>query len=183
MILTLEQQEADNHFLHAIVQREVREPSLNSLCHLVITDPEFKRRPGGSKHHHNYEAGLQRHTVEVAHTCLKMANPQHLDLQVLTVAAVIHDYHKIAEYQMPDEEGKVEVIKAFRDTLGHLASGALWFAELARNLRVPQDVFHHIHHCVLAHHGRREWGSPVEPATKEAWILHAADMLSSRGQL
>jgi 3'-5' exoribonuclease len=33
---------------------------------------------------------------------------------------------------------------------------------------------------MLAHHGRKEWGSPVEPATNEAWILHAADMMSSR---
>jgi 23S rRNA maturation-related 3'-5' exoribonuclease YhaM len=35
-------------------------------------------------------------------------------------------------------------------------------------------------HCMLSHHGRREWGSPVEPVTPEAYILHVADMLSSR---
>jgi 3'-5' exoribonuclease len=35
-------------------------------------------------------------------------------------------------------------------------------------------------HNILAHHGQRAWGSPVAPATKEAWILHLADNLSAR---
>ena len=33
-------------------------------------------------------------------------------------------------------------------------------------------------HCILAHHGRREWGAPVVPATREAWCVHLADMSS-----
>jgi 3'-5' exoribonuclease len=37
-----------------------------------------------------------------------------------------------------------------------------------------------IEHAILAHHGRQEWGSPVEPVTAEAYILHYADMLSVR---
>lgn len=37
-----------------------------------------------------------------------------------------------------------------------------------------------INHCILAHHGRLDWGSPVEPQTPEAWALHLADMMSVR---
>lgn len=35
-----------------------------------------------------------------------------------------------------------------------------------------------IAHCILAHHGRLEYGSPVEPQTPEAWAIHLADMTS-----
>jgi hypothetical protein len=45
---------------------------------------------------------------------------------------------------------------------------------------IPEPKRSAIVHCMLAHHGRKEWSSPVEPATNEAWILHAADMTSSR---
>jgi 23S rRNA maturation-related 3'-5' exoribonuclease YhaM len=37
-----------------------------------------------------------------------------------------------------------------------------------------------ITHNILSHHGMREWGSPVAPATKEAWILHLCDNMSAR---
>jgi 23S rRNA maturation-related 3'-5' exoribonuclease YhaM len=40
----------------------------------------------------------------------------------------------------------------------------------------PDNIIHNI----LSHHGKREYGSPVSPATKEAWILHQADNLSAR---
>jgi 23S rRNA maturation-related 3'-5' exoribonuclease YhaM len=32
----------------------------------------------------------------------------------------------------------------------------------------------------MAHHGRREWGSPVSPATPTAQLLHQSDMTSAR---
>ena len=32
-------------------------------------------------------------------------------------------------------------------------------------------------HLIASHHGKLEWGSPVEPATREAILLHNADML------
>lgn len=35
-------------------------------------------------------------------------------------------------------------------------------------------------HAILAHHGRKEWGAPVEPATLEAWLVHLADLAEAR---
>jgi len=35
-------------------------------------------------------------------------------------------------------------------------------------------------HCILSHHGRREWGSAVAPSSREAWLVHLADMKSAR---
>lgn len=36
-----------------------------------------------------------------------------------------------------------------------------------------------LQHCLSAHHGKLEWGSPIIPATPEATILHVSDNLSA----
>jgi hypothetical protein len=38
----------------------------------------------------------------------------------------------------------------------------------------------HLHHLILSHHGRPEWGSPRTPATPEAFALHYADVMDAR---
>ncbi|NHZ71991.1 MAG: hypothetical protein GWP17_02770, partial [Aquificales bacterium] len=35
---------------------------------------------------------------------------------------------------------------------------------------------------IASHHGKLEWGSPVEPKTVEALLLHQVDLLDSRIQ-
>ena len=43
----------------------------------------------------------------------------------------------------------------------------------------PEDKENHILHLILSHHGRKEWGVPIEPKTKEAELLHNADLRSA----
>ena len=37
-----------------------------------------------------------------------------------------------------------------------------------------------LQHIILSHHGKLEWGSPVEPATIEAIIVHHVDNLDAK---
>ena len=37
-----------------------------------------------------------------------------------------------------------------------------------------------IKHIILAHHGKKEWGSPVVPQTPEAYAVFLADYTSSK---
>ena len=37
-----------------------------------------------------------------------------------------------------------------------------------------------LEHMILSHHGKLEWGSPVQPAFLEAVILHHLDMIDSQ---
>jgi 3'-5' exoribonuclease len=108
-----------------------------------------------------------------------MAGPG-MDKNVLLVAAYWHDYAKLNEYQCDISGGKIAVTE-YRKTTGHVvgSSYALMYYLIRHKMDIPD--LDPIVHCMLSHHGRREWGSPVEPATREAWTLHAADMLSSRG--
>ena len=44
----------------------------------------------------------------------------------------------------------------------------------------PETLASKIRHVVLAHHGRKEWGSPVEPMFPEALAVHEADDLDAK---
>ena len=37
-----------------------------------------------------------------------------------------------------------------------------------------------LYHLILSHHGKKEFGSPIQIKTKEAMILHYSDVLSSQ---
>jgi 3'-5' exoribonuclease len=93
------------------------------------------------------------------------------------VTSVFHDYGKINEYQYKD--GKSSKL-LFSKRVGHVAWSWSFFISLTATDERRSDV-EEIGHAILAHHGRREWGSPVEPDTRLAYIVHTADMLSARG--
>jgi 3'-5' exoribonuclease len=60
--------------------------------------------------------------------------------------------------------------------IGHIAIGAAMVRDATREIPgFPEELSLELQHLVLSHHGARELGSPVLPATVEALILAAAD--------
>lgn len=147
-------------------------------CRRVLVDPAFAKAPGGKDHHHNYEGGLVDHTFEVAELSMSFAKGFQED-QLALVASVFHDYGKIHDYAF-GEENKI-VSTPFQKEVGHLVWSWEKFRVIAVRSGMSSSSIEKISHAILAHHGRREWGSPAEPMTPLAWALHSADMLSSRG--
>jgi 3'-5' exoribonuclease len=159
---------------------------LKRMCTDVFTKQEFQAGYGSaidSKHpHHNYSGGLLVHTAEVLTISLNIAaataSLKQVDRNVLITAAVFHDYEKIRDY---DRNGnKTE----YRELVRHVAGSFAHFHYLALAYKLGFDaiaaggLYNKISHCILAHHGRQEWGSPILPQTVEAQILHDADYLS-----
>jgi 3'-5' exoribonuclease len=125
-----------------------------------------------------------------------------LNIKALLVAAFVHDYLKTLEYGYeletvahPDvlpvvDEVAPPMIQRIKDgkisklpylyTIGHVTGGAMLFHMNAMNAGLPFDFTMAVTHILLAHHGQRDWGSPVTPKTAEAWLLHSADMLSAQ---
>jgi 3'-5' exoribonuclease len=164
-------------YLHKTVVARLADPYA-TLCLAAIE--KYGEGYGGAKHHHAYKGGLAVHTAEVVQYCQEMAGPG-VDTNVLLTAACWHDYAKLYEYRFDIVGQKIEVTD-YCKTIGHVVGSTYALSDylLARRDEVWIPGLDPITHCMLAHHGRKEWGSPVEPATEEAWTLHAADMLSSR---
>lgn len=165
---------------------ELQNVSLTSewkaLCNHVLNDSRFRNGFGGAEHHHNFQGGLVVHTCEVLRNVVKMSYQCDDDTQtVLKVAAIWHDFMKVSDYA-PDENGAC-VKQPYLKLINHVAgSFAAFYLKLSQtNYTYKPEMIERIAHCILSHHGRKEWGSPVEPRTAEAFVLHAADMMSAMG--
>lgn len=143
------------------------------MCDDVLSDYKFARWPGGMKLHHQEQGGLLRHTWEVAQTAWTMTGQWEA-----VVAALFHDFGKTKEYVFVMAKGTWEKDRKFEKEVGHLVWGHHFFLDEAKACGMADEPKDAISHAILAHHGRREWGSPAEPRTVLAWAIHAADMLS-----
>jgi len=60
--------------------------------------------------------------------------------------------------------------------LGHIVIGVEMIGEKVRNIPgFPEVLANELKHCILAHHGEYEFGSPKKPAIMEAMALNLAD--------
>lgn len=160
----------------------IENKDLQKICREIVSDPEFLNGYGSTDHHHIFRGGLVCHTAEVTVFAVGIANglefldTSKVNRDVLITAAVCHDYMKIRDYTIgPD--GKA--IKApYRNLVRHVAGSHAHFLSVVKGKDVPPETILLIEHAILAHHGRKEWGSPIEPQTLEAKILHDADIYS-----
>lgn len=162
------------------------------LANHVLRDWRFILWSGSSKpyQHHYGKGGLVVHTAEVVKLCIennrlfsKVIPEKHLFL-----AGLFHDAGKMWDYEpIPC----LELEKEYKDWQGtshkrhvhHISRSALVWNEAASKSPykgLHQGIIDEILHAILAHHGQREWGSPVSPNTKLAWMLHLCDGISAR---
>lgn len=169
-------------------------PKLRLMCRKVIEDPRFIKCPAAKTRHQAYAGGLVVHTAEVLEASLHMSISRHLKVNydVLVAAVVFHDYGKIWDYKQVTtqiEGFEVSIAGEYdytshQDKIRHLPRSYADFLHMNATVTVEEffiddETVENICHCILAHHGRKEWGSPVEPKTTEAYIIHFADMLSA----
>lgn len=195
-IMTVE--EAREYLLK--LQDGILNTTLLRLAQGVLFDiPEFWTCPAAKGRHQAYPGGLAVHTAQVISTALDMLhsiqNPDgRLRFEELIVAGLWHDIGKIEDYEIAgysDPENRTYPKYEYtphKDLVGHLSKSAMMFgahlAQLTTDKRyldeMPAGTLNFITHLILSHHGRKEWGSPVEPQCAEAWALHCADMMSSQ---
>jgi 7,8-dihydroneopterin 2',3'-cyclic phosphate phosphodiesterase len=128
----------------------------------------FAASPASKRRHHSYEKGLIVHTVSTTRLALSLAQLMEeiyhvkVDRDVVIAASLLHDLFKYATYSSIFP-GKYSSSK-LGERLDHLT---LITSELYAR-KFPLDVIH----AVAAHHGE---GSPIEPRTIEALLVHMAD--------
>lgn len=169
--------------LDYIIHTHLSIPALRVICRQTIFNTDFINGFGAAvdtSHHHAYKHGLLVHTHEVTMLCAQHLNNDYdINEDVLISAAILHDAGKVYDYT--DQGYKTHNYKMIR----HVARSYQMFMQKVSELpnvlsAIPPEIIDAISHCILAHHGRKEWGSPVEPETPEAHILHYVDLFSAR---
>jgi 3'-5' exoribonuclease len=158
-------------------------PSVMMLTNHLITNPEFLACSGSSREgkHHYGTGGLIEHTWDVVDNCLMMAPKYFVNQAQLFLAALYHDAGKIHDYILTNGQW---VTTRHKYRIHHITRSVIMFHEALTILPDTEFAFQNervITHCILSHHGSRNYGSPVKPQTKMAWILHSCDQISARG--
>lgn len=133
----------------------------------------FKKASAAKSVHHGFIGGLLEHTLSVTKLCeyYCLAYPV-LNRDLLLTAAICHDIGKIREISaFPANDYTDE-----GQFLGHIVMGAEMIGQKAGEIPgFPPMLEMELKHCILAHHGEYEYGSPKKPALIEALALNYAD--------
>lgn len=159
-----------------------------------VLTKDFYRWTGSSSpdSHHYGIGGLAQHTLEVVSIASAtnvlnnvVGRRESAPYAMVVAAAIYHDTGKLWDYTHAGsldevEDTEVEWIKSSHARkIHHISRSALLWMENSKDL-IPNDEREEVYHAILSHHGCREYGSPVSPATPLAWILHLADALSAK---
>ena len=152
----------------------IKQPYLKKLLEsFFVEDKDFEKTV-----HHGFVGGLLEHTLSVAKHCDYFAAAYPiLNRDLLVSAAVFHDIGKMEELSTFPENDYTDA----GQLLGHIMIGAEWVGERIRTIPgFPKGLANELKHCILAHHGELEYGSPKKPALAEALALSFADNVDAK---
>ena len=158
--------------------KTIKNPYLKKLTDgYFVENPEFakafKFHSAAKTVHHSFVGGLLEHTLNVTKLC-DFYTKQYpiLNRDLLLCAAVFHDVGKMRELSNFPENDYTDD----GQLLGHIIIGMeLIGASIRRIPDFPKKLASELKHCILAHHGELEYGSPKKPALAEAMALNFAD--------
>lgn len=144
------------------------------------TAAEFKRHSAAKTIHHGYIGGLLEHSLAVAKMCdYYTTYYKRLNRDLLITAALLHDVGKIYELSGFPENDYTDA----GQLLGHIVMGTMMIRDRIKDIPdFPAKAANELEHCILAHHGELEYGSPKKPALLEALALSFADNTDAKIQ-
>lgn len=140
----------------------------------------FKQSSAAKSVHHGFVGGLLEHTLSVVRLCNFYCDSYPLlKRDLLITAAICHDIGKTRElspFPVNDYTNDGQF-------LGHIVIGVEMIGEKIHSIKgFPEILATELKHCILAHHGEYEYGSPKKPAIMEAVALNFADNTDAKMQ-
>ncbi len=160
----------------------VENPYLKQVLDGFFGNETFKKRfcfhSAAKSVHHGYVGGLLEHTLSVVNMCVYMSGAYPiLNKDLLLTAAALHDVGKLKELSPYPENDYTDA----GQLLGHIVIGSQWVSRKIGSIpNFPERLANELIHCILAHHGELEYGSPKKPALIEAAALNFADNTDAR---
>lgn len=138
---------------------------------------EFISYPAATRNHHEFASGLLYHTISMCNLAEILATYySNIDRDLLISGIIMHDIGKTIELSGPIAtkytlEGKL---------IGHISIMVSEIRAAGEKLNIHSEVPILLQHMILSHHGEKEFGSPVPPLTREAFLLHVIDDLDAK---
>lgn len=162
----------------AEIIQTIKNPYLKTLLDsFFVKDKEFiksfKAHSAAKSVHHGFVGGLLEHTLSVTKLCdFYCKRYPILNRDLLLTAAMCHDIGKTTELSLFPENDYTDE----GQLIGHIVKGTEMIHDRIRDIpNFPQVLANELKHCILAHHGELEYGSPKKPALVEALALNLAD--------
>jgi len=148
----------------------------DELTQFFKNHKEFFTKPAARYMHHNYKGGLLEHTIQTVKMAValidKMDQDIIIDKDLLIAGALLHDIGKVNCYEFDEDNIKLTQINYEQN---HIINGIKMISQHFKTEKLDDLI-----HILASHHNIKEWGSPVEPRTNEAWIIHTLENLSSK---
>lgn len=141
-------------------------------------DKDFFEYPAAKTNHHAFEGGLSYHTATMAQLAEKICEVYPmLDESLMLAGILLHDMAKVIEFS--GSENTTYTLKG--NLIGHIVLIDEEVSEAVRELELDNDKEEVtiLRHVLLAHHGLREYGSPVRPQIMEAEVIHQIDTMDA----
>jgi 3'-5' exoribonuclease len=160
----------------------MKNPWLKKLTANIFMDPKiagrFKRAPAAKVMHHAYIGGLIEHVASLCGLAKQVAaHYPELDVDLLLMAAVLHDVGKLDE--LCYERAVSYTVEG--QLLGHIVMEVETVANAMDAMEgFPERLKTVVQHILISHHGEYEFGSPKLPMIREALAFHYMDDLDSK---
>jgi len=159
--------------------KSIVNPECSAIVHALVKQyyDKFVTYPAAVRNHHEYTNGLLYHTLCMADLAdaIIPCYPS-IDRDMLISGILLHDIGKTVELSGPiipkyTIEGKL---------IGHISIMDSEIRRVASELKITGETPYLLEHMILSHHGKQEFGSPVEPLTREALLLNIIDDLDAK---
>ena len=165
---------------------EVKNPNYKKLLTaFFIEDKKFREvfliHQGAKVVHHSFVSGLIEHTLSTARLGKLIAkNYTDINVDLVVTTSLLHDIAKIVEiapFPENDYTDKGQLI-------GHIVLGYEMVKEKINAIGgFGEKEESELLHCILAHHGTTEFGSPKLPMLMEAYVVSQADNTDAKLQI
>lgn len=167
-------------YINQISNTYLRQAVEYYFVHDVKFIETFKGHSAAKTVHHGFAGGLLEHTLSILKMCEYFTGAYSiLNKDLLYAAALCHDIGKTKELSdFPDNDYTDD-----GQLLGHIVIGVEMISDAVRTIPgFPEKLASELKHCVIAHHGELEYGSPKKPALAEAFALNLADNADAKMQ-
>lgn len=178
---------SDVNYIKDVIEDKINDPVIKSLCNKMreLYGSEMTNTAGARHHHHAHRRGLIQHVVEMLKSGVVLGQSydcSEYEMDLIIAGIIFHDIGKIWETHHKHGSPSPTLKGAL---LGHMVGGVFILLECADALGMQEEKYNnesilHLSHIILSHHGCNEWGSPEEPRTRVARIIHEVDNLSAK---